>query len=347
MVRTAPVAFAVTLLLAVASTPAAAQTESAYQTERVGYVNSQDGTRLAAQLTMPRAGGPHPAIVLLSVAGTGPFVEGLVAEGYAVLAPELRGFVQVEPLLQATFEDLAGDVAAAVAYLRARQGIDGEWIAVVAQGDNTPQAMLYAAEAEVPVSLVLMAPPAFPGTEMFRLEQRWIAESQGGAPADLDALDAYVREIADIVLAGRTPGDRAFRLQALRARSTVQLPRNAAFPDDERQMHFFASRLWHDRLAFDPERALGRLHAPVLVMIGAEDPNTPMDAYLESVRRGLADARTGDAVVCRIAGRTRHTFSPTGVSTIAEWLAQRVGAGSEEGGAREEPGACLEDETGA
>ena len=344
MVRPAPAALAFTLLLAVAPNPAAAQTDAPYPTERVAYVNARDGTRLAAQLTMPGAGGPHPAIVLLSVAGTSPFVEGLVAEGYAVLAPELRGFVQVEPLLQATFEDLAGDVAAAVAYLRARQGVDGRSLAVVAQADNTPQAMLHAAEAEVAVPLVLMAPPAFPGTEMFRLEQRWIAESQGRSSADLDGLDSYVREIADIVLGGRAPGDRAFRLQALRARSTVQLPRNAAFPDDERQMHFFASRLWHDRLAFDPERALGRLHAPVLVMIGAEDPNTPMDAYLASVRRGLAAARTADAVVCRIAGRTRHTFSPTGVSTIAEWLAQRVGAGSEEGAPPGEPGACLEDE---
>ncbi|MEX2471058.1 MAG: hypothetical protein WEA34_02700, partial [Gemmatimonadota bacterium] len=151
----------------------------------------------------------------------------------------------------------------------------------------------------------------------------WIAGNQGAGPDELEALDAYVREMAETVLGGRTPGDRLYRLQALRARSRVELPRNAAFPADERQMRFFASRLWHDRLAFEPGEALAALTGPVLVLIGTEDPNTPLDDYVDVLERGLATAATNDANVRTIPGRTRHTFSPAALDEIVAWLAKR------------------------
>lgn len=303
------------------ATPSAAQT--APLAEQVRYLNSRDGMELTAELIVPEGPGPHPGVVLLSVAGTDLAIERLVREGYAVLAPEVRGFVTVEPLLRATFEDLAGDVSAAVAYLGTLAPVDGDAVALVAQGDNTPQAMLFAAVSDLAVPLVLMAPPAFPGVETFRMEQRWIAGNQGVGQAELDALDAYVEEIAETVLGARTPGDRLYRLQALRARSRVELPRNSSFPADERQMRFFASRLWHDRLAFEPEAALAALTGPVLVLIGTEDPNTPMDDYVAAVERGLAAADTDDARVHAVPGRTRHTFSPAALEEIVAWLGRR------------------------
>lgn len=301
--------------------PSAAQT--APPAEHIRYVNPRDGMELTATLALPDGAGPHPGVVLLSVAGTDPAVERFVGEGYAVLAPELRGFVTVEPLLRATFEDLAGDVSAAVAYLGTLASVDGDAVALVAQGDNAPQAMLFAGVSDSPVPLVLMAPPAFPGVETFRLEQLWIAENQGAGPAELEALDAYVREIAHTVLSARAPSDRLYRLEALRARSLVELPRNASFPADERRMRFFASRLWHDRLAFEPEAALAALTGPVLVLIGTEDPNTPLDDYVEVLQRGLAAADTNDANVRAIPGRTRHTFSSAALDEIVAWLARR------------------------
>ena len=97
-------------------------------------------------------------------------------------------------------------------------------------------------------------------------------------------------QIADVVLSESTAFARSNRLRALRASTETRLPYNAAFPSDELQVHFFSSQLWHDRIAFDPEQALARLGAPVLVLIGSEDPNTPMPEYLAAVRRGYAEA---------------------------------------------------------
>jgi pimeloyl-ACP methyl ester carboxylesterase len=159
---------------------------------------------------------------------------------------------------------------------------------------------------------------------VFRLEQRGAAASDGARPEQLQALDVYVGQIADVVLSESTAFARSNRLRALRASTETRLPYNAAFPSDELQVHFFSSQLWHDRIAFDPEQALARLGAPVLVLIGSEDPNTPMPEYLAAVRRGLSAAATDDWTVCRITGRTRHTFSADGVQAIVEWLEPRI-----------------------
>ena len=325
--RFTPVAPA--LLCAVVSSlsaaPISAQTPAAYQTEQVSYWNGQDSTFLTASLTLPAGSGPHPGVVVLSGAGTVRLVDRFVADGYAVLIPIPRGFVTVEPLLRATYSDLAGDVRAALDYLGSRAEVDADALGLLAQADVTPAAMLATVSSQESVPLVLLAPPAFPGVETFRLQQRGLAGRLGVGPDYLQALDEYVGRIGEIVLGEGTPYMREYRLESLRAGSSVQLPRNnAAFPSDERQTHFFASPLWRDQLAFEPEIVLALLGSPVLVLIGTEDPNTPMDEYLAAVRRGLSSASTGDATVCLMPGRTRHTFTEEGVTAIADWLAERI-----------------------
>jgi dienelactone hydrolase len=290
----------------------------------VTYRNARDDTRLSAMLAVPNGAGHHPGVVLLSIAGTDPLVERLVADGYVVLTPERRGFVSVEPLLRATYDDLADDVRAAVDFLRNREEVDGAAVALVAQADDAPPTLL-AAASDAALPLVLLAPPVFSGTETFRLEQRAQAERAGMGRDGLEALDDYVGRIAEIALSDAPPYVREYRLQGLRAGSSVQLPRSAAFPSDERQAHFFASPLWHDRLAFEPGAVLARLRAPVLVLIGADDADTPMDDWLAAVRAGLAGSSSTDVTVCRISGRTRHTFTPEGVRALSEWLVPRVG----------------------
>jgi pimeloyl-ACP methyl ester carboxylesterase len=152
-------------------------------------------------------------------------------------------------------------------------------------------------------------------------------------PDERAALDRYVEQIAVIVLEEPTPYRRAFRLESLRAASRVALPPTADLPADERQTDFFASPLWRDRLAFDPAMALSSLHGPVLVLIGTEDPDTPVDAYRAAVTGALAGAETADAVVCVVEGRTRHAFTDENVSAIDQWLRARLGGAG--GGARD------------
>jgi hypothetical protein len=280
-------------------------------------------------------------VVVLSIAGTTRLVDELTGRGYAVLSPVRRGLVDVEPLLQATFSDLAGDVRASLHYLGARPEVMERALAVVAQADDTPPAMLESVGSDAPVPLVLLAPPAFPGEVIFRTEQRSLAERDGAGSSELEALDQYVAGIAEIVLSERAPYVRAYRLEGLRASSDVELPRNAEFPADERQTDFFASPLWHDRLAFQPEAVFAGIRASTLVLIGTEDPNTPLDEYLGAVRRGFAVQGSPDAIVCLVPGRTRHVFTRPGVDAVVSWLDRRM----DRGGSPDSPDGCLDEDS--
>jgi hypothetical protein len=323
--------------------------------ESVVYLNEADSVYLTGTLFLPpedagrRAGaGTHPGVVLLSLAGTDPVVDRLTSLGFAVLVPIRRGFVAVEPLLRATYGDLAGDARASLAYLGSRPEVDEEALVLMAQADDAPPALLASAELGGGVPLVLLAPPGFPGREVFRLEQRGAAERGGYGPSALEALDRYLEEMADAILGERTSSLRARRLRAVMAESEVQLPFNAAFPNDQDQVHHLSSAIWHDRFAFQPEKALAEVEAPVLILIGNEDPNTPLLAYLDAVRRGLAAAPSTDSALCLVPGRTRHSFTPAGVDVIAHWLVERVGSGAVAGaGVAPSPGdlleGCLED----
>ena len=259
-----------------------------------------------------------------------------------MLAPVRRGFVAVEPLLRASYADLAGDLRSAMAYARSRSEVDPDRIAVIAQADDGPPALLAMVAAASPVPLVLLAPPAFSGVDEFRREQRAMARRDGARADELRALDTYIEQISEIALSNAEPYVREYRLEALQGASAVQLPRNAAFPMDERQAHFFASPLWHDRLAFEPQVVLGLLRSPALVMIGVDEANTPIDAYIGAVRRGFAAARTDDTTVCLVSGRTRHSFTPYSMSAMVEWLAPRVGKAGD-GVSSPAPSGCLVD----
>lgn len=303
--------------------------------EAVIYLNPTDSVHLTATLFLPPGGvagaagqEPRPGVVLLSVAWTDPMVERLTNLGFAVLTPVRRGFVAVEPLLRATYGDLAADARAGLAYLRSRPDVDGGALALMAQADDAPPAMLASAELGGEVPLVLLAPPGFPGREVFRLEQRGLAERDGYGARALEALNRYLEDIADAILEERTPFLRALRLRALMADSDVRLPFNAALPNNQNQVHHLSSPIWHDRFDFQPEEVLATLEAPVLILIGTEDPNTPILAYLEAIRRGLAAASSTDSTLCLLPGRTRHSFTEAGVAVIADWLVERVGSGT-------------------
>jgi len=99
---------------------------------------SSGSVQLSGTLIRPTTGKKHPAIVLVHASGAAdreqilPFARFLVRRGMAVLGYDKRGVgSSTGDWNTASFEDLAGDVAAAVAYLRTRNDIDGAQIGLL------------------------------------------------------------------------------------------------------------------------------------------------------------------------------------------------------------------------
>src|SRR5262249_38753915 len=108
-----------------------------YATHDVSFTNGN--ARLAGTVFVPRAAGDrHPGVVLLQGSSANGrddysfFADHFARAGFAVLAFDKRGFgTSAGNYGAATYDDLAGDAAAAVERLRREPGVDslrvGAW----------------------------------------------------------------------------------------------------------------------------------------------------------------------------------------------------------------------------
>ncbi len=322
------------------------------RSQRVGYDNPVDGTPLSATLALPEGKGPFPGVVALSLAGTDDLVARMAELGWAVLVPERRGMAGSPELqLRASFQDLANDVAAAEAYLRARPEVDSATVGLLAQGAETMTGMISAVAPPLPAFVVLMSVTDAPGDESFRSQQRTLARERGLGPSEVDALDRTLERLAEIVRSEPSPYTRAARIHDLLDEATVAPNGSSSFPPDTAgQAHFFSSTWWRDYFTFAPDSVLSRLDSPTLVLMGQDDPFVSPDENVPPIRRSLAAAPAGDVTLCVVAGRVQHAFTPEALDAITAWLRPRTRSA---GGVRivprpgaERPSVCLKDPGG-
>jgi dipeptidyl aminopeptidase/acylaminoacyl peptidase len=136
---------------------------------------------LAGTLTRPPGPGPFPAVVLISgsgaqdrdaaVDGYRPFrvlADALTAAGFAVLRTDDRGVGGSAGSYDgSSYDDLASDVLAEVAYLAARPDVDPARIGLLGHSEGGYLAPLAVSRSQDMVAfVVLLAAPAVPGADL-------------------------------------------------------------------------------------------------------------------------------------------------------------------------------------
>jgi len=192
--------------------------ERAYAIKQVQFAGG-DGVTLAGELTMPLAGGPFTAVILLSgsgpsdrdetVAGHRPSLvlsDHLTKAGYAVLRYDDRGVGQSSGNFDtATLSDFAEDAVGAFEWLGNQQNIDAARIGFVGASEGGFKAPL-AAQSVPAAFLVFLGGPAKPLLpDVKGVNEVIIAKARrqyevatkilagGGTVADIrDRLDAYL-----------------------------------------------------------------------------------------------------------------------------------------------------------
>lgn len=145
------------------------------QAERVVY-QAEDGLRIIADFYAPLEGGPTPAVLLLhqfggSRAQWADLIPDILQWGYAVLAPDLRGFGESTVIVRdgededytlQSLDDMVLDVAAAIEYLKTRNEVIAGQIGVV--GASVGANLAYVASGAFPevLAAVSMSPNADP-----------------------------------------------------------------------------------------------------------------------------------------------------------------------------------------
>ncbi len=222
--------------------------------QEVTFSNPTQGIDLAGLLFLPDGDGPFPAAVVIHGSGTSDrrnrwylsFVSDLQRHGIAVLLPDKRGSGSSGGgWRSASFEDLATDTLAAIAYLQQRHqpAIARIGLLGVSQGGHIAP-IVAAASAEVAFVINLVG-SSLPMHEVLLYEETHNLRQMGLLPGISDALA---------------------RLTTLHLRKVAQKP------------------FWDAVGDFDPLPYWRQVKAPTLALYGAEDTNVPTRASAERLR---------------------------------------------------------------
>jgi pimeloyl-ACP methyl ester carboxylesterase len=269
---------------------------------------SSAGASLSGTLRLPRAKGPHPAIVLVHGSGPGERVQLAVMAsffghlGMATLAYDKRGCGRSGgDWKKSDLEDLAADALAGVTWLRAAPGVDpkrvglwgisqGGWITPMA-GAMGPQAVAFVINSSGPgTSLrrqdLYMLENVLKAGGLEETDVRLAIETYGtlydfgrgkATAAALDALNDKMRQrpgLADAVL----PPAGEITPETLYAKQKIGDP-----------AWFY--HLDPDRDALAPYRAL---RCPLLVTYGSLDMTVPVEESARRIGETLAAAGHAD-----------------------------------------------------
>lgn len=313
-----------------------------YDSREASY-QSKDGTTLAGTLTVPRGGGPYPAVLLIT--GTGaqdrdealmghrPFLvlaDHLTRNGIAVLRVDDRGVGGSSGDTAATdLEGKTDDALAGLAWLARQPDLDPARLGLIGHSEGGLIAPMAAARVGTtpPIAfIVLLAGPGKSGAEISVSQLELMMKVAGVAPAVIAArvvgqrrllaaqaatadpveLRAAVAEQVDLLVRIGTPAERA---------QLTGAGREAAIDNGVAGLASAASRSFS---MTDPAPFLEQVRCPVLALGGSLDLQVPAEDNLARVHGALVRGGNLDVTTELLPG-LNHLFQPAKRGLVEEY----------------------------
>lgn len=294
---------------------------------------SNQNVRLSGTLHKPDSQPPHPAIVVVHPASGGertdPFYEHLKSElprhGIAVLVFDRRGSGSSEGDFETTdFEDLAGDVVAAVEYLQWRPDMDknkiglhgtsqGAWIAPIAA----------ARKPDIALIVTVSASGVSPADQMnygvaFHLKK-----------------DGFGRSAIDKAIELRNLVNEYFRGHVSREDTRAELSRYEHEAWYEKAYVYPSSKLpvditqskWHYEMDYEPLSIWKQVKQPTLFLFAEVDEWVPMEQSMINYKNATAHLK--EVILKQVAGTDHLMRDQTGktskgyLNILMDWLIAR------------------------
>ena len=287
-----------------------------YGAEEVVFENPKAGIKLAGTLTMPKEGGPFPAVVL--VTGSGPqdrdetllghkpflvLADHLTRKGIAVLRFDDRGVGKSKgDFNKATSADFATDAFAAMEYLANRKEIDSKRIGLAGHSEGGLIAPMVAAEhPDKTAFIVMLAGTGAKGDAIIERQTQEIGKASGATREGLEVSARLQKLLMDTA---RSQPDEAAAKKALAgvavafAKKLSEAEKKALEIEDnsdeglkasEEAAATFASPWMRFFLNHDPAPVLARVKCPVLAVIGSLDLQVLPDQNMPLIKKALKD----------------------------------------------------------
>ncbi len=338
-----------------------------YDEEDVEYPNDAAGITLAGTLTLPRTGAPHPVVILISGSGAQdrnetlmghrPFLviaDYLTRRGMAVLRYDDRGVGgSGGNTLQATLQDVATDVAAAIRFLKNRKDIDTTRIGLIGHSEGGWVAPIVASSSPDVAFIVMLAGPGVSGEDILYSQQEAILRATG-VGEDVIKLNRIVNGAIFEVIKSEPDNKRArsridSALVALKEQFKGkqrivydsifdQLNSDAA----EQNLSLTLTPWFRYLLQYDPRPVLEKVKIPVLALNGEKDLQVLPDLNLKAVGQALTKGgnthhkevklpglnhlfQTANRGTLDEYGSIEETFSPAALKLIGDWIEEVTG----------------------
>jgi len=331
----------------VALRPQEPQPPFPYLEEEVTFASGD--VTLAGTLTLPPGDARVPAVLLITgsgpqdrneeIVGHKPFLviaDHLTRAGYAVLRVDDRGVGgSTGSDGEATYQDLAGDVGAAIDLLKAHPRIDADAIGLFGHSQGGFLAPFVATERDDVAFVVLMAGPAVDGFSVLLVQNELLIDralraleppmSDEEIEASIANQVAFVTELRDLLAAEDLEGARVL----VRTRIETEI---AAAPEEQRppadqlealvaaQSDGVTAPVFRSFLLFDPQPYLRRLTVPTLAFFGSLDLQVDAAQSEGPMREALAAAGSDDATVITFEG-LNHLMQPATTGLVDEYAA--------------------------
>jgi uncharacterized protein len=346
-----------------ASRPQTPKRPYPYDEIEVAYENKRHGVKLAGTLTVPRAKGPFPAVLLITgsgaqdrdetILGHKPFLvlaDYLTRRGIAVLRVDDRGVGRsTGSVPDSTTADFAEDVRAGVAFLKGRKEVNAAQIGLIGHSEGGAIAPLVASRSKDIAFIVLLAGPGVPGHQILRTQSAAGLKLAGRAhPKEL----ALLKTLQDRLFATvRAEKDRA--VAEKKARAALEEITSKLSADEKKkaagalvviELHMQEVLTPWGRyfMDYDPRPALRQVACPVLALNGAKDVQVDARLNLQAIAAALKEAGNKDVTIRELPnlnhlfqtcttgaaseyGAIEETLAPGVLETVADWIAKRTG----------------------
>jgi pimeloyl-ACP methyl ester carboxylesterase len=333
-----------------------------YREQEAEFENKKAGIKLGGTLTLPRARGPFPAVLLITgsgaqdrdeaIMGHRPFfvlADHLTRRGIAVLRVDDRGVGKsTGDFSQATTEDFVEDALAGFEFLKRHGEVDAKRIGLIGHSEGGIVAPLVAVKSPEVAFIVLMAGVGVPMDELLVRQGADIARVMGAQEAMITKSSETQKRTFQII---REEADAAVAEKRIRELVSEQL---AELTDDQKkalgisdamiagQVRMATSPWFRWLLAYDPGPTLMKVKCPVLAINGEKDIQVAAKENLSAIRAALEAGKNKDfeAVelpglnhlfqTCRTGavaeyGQIEETIAPAALEKMSTWILKHVG----------------------